>query len=113
MTELARAWRGPHDRRWPGRGFPCRIKLDDAKPGETLLLVNHVSHEGDNPYRASHAIFVSESASEAAIYEDEIPPALDGASCRCAPSTRDGMMIDAALAQPGEADAGDPPDAGR
>ena len=34
-------------------------------------------HDGDNPYRATHAIFVSESATEAAVYEDEIPPALD------------------------------------
>src|SRR5436189_450163 len=57
--------------------FPCRITLDDAEIGETLLLVNHCSHSGDNPYRATHAIFVSESATEAAVYEDEVPPALD------------------------------------
>lgn len=83
--------------------FPCRVQLDDAKAGETLLLVNHVSHEGNNPYRASHAIFVSESA-EPASYEDEIPPALDRRilSLRAFDST--GMMVDAELAQPGEAD---------
>ena len=85
--------------------FPCRIQLDDAKAGETLLLVNHVSHDGNNPYRASHAIFVSESASEPAIYEDEVPPALARRILSLRAFDANGMMTDAALAQPGEADA--------
>jgi len=84
--------------------FPCRVTLDDAEIGETLLLVNHVSHDGDNPYRASHAIFVSEGASEAASYRDEIPPALDRRILSLRAFDADGMMTDAALAQPGEAD---------
>ena len=84
--------------------FPCRIQLDDARAGETLLLVNHVSHDGNNPYRASHAIFVSESAGQAASYEGEIPPALDRRILSLRAFDRSGMMIDAALAQPGEAD---------
>jgi hypothetical protein len=84
--------------------FPCRIQLDDAKAGETLLLVNHVSHEGNNPYRASHAIFVSESAREPAVYQDEIPPALTRRILSLRAFDASGMMIDAALAQPGEAD---------
>ena len=73
--------------------------------GETLLLLNHRSHDGDNPYRASHAIFVSESATEAAVYEDEIPPALDRRILSLRAFDKAGMMSDAALAQPGEADA--------
>ena len=85
--------------------FPCRIQLDDAKAGESLLLVNHMSHEGNNPYRASHAIFVSESASERAIYQDEIPPALARRVLSLRAFDASGMMTDAALAQPGEADA--------
>lgn len=85
--------------------FPCRITLDDAKAGETLLLVNHCSHDGNNPYRASHAIFVSEGATEAAVYEDEIPPALDRRILSLRAFDKAGMMSDAALAQPGEADA--------
>lgn len=85
--------------------FPCRITLDDVQAGETLLLVNHCSHDGDNPYRASHAIFVSESATEAAVYEDEIPPALDRRILSLRAFDKAGMMSDAALAQPSEADA--------
>lgn len=86
-------------------GFPCRVTLDDAEPGETLLLVNHVSHEGNNPYRATHAIFISESATEAASYEDEIPPALERRILSLRAFNAAGMMTDAALVQPGEADA--------
>ena len=84
--------------------FPCRIQLDDAKAGEPLLLVNHRSHGGNNPYRASHAIFVSEIAVAPAVYEDEIPPALDRRILSLRAFDEDGMMTDAALAQPGEAD---------
>ena len=84
--------------------FPCRIQLDDAKAGEPLLLVNHLSHEGNNPYRASHAIFVSETADSPAVYEDEIPPALDRRILSLRAFDRRGMMVDAALAQAGEAD---------
>ena len=86
-------------------GFPCRVTLDDADIGTALLLVNHVSHVGDNPYRASHAIFVGEGATEAAHYQDEIPPALDRRILSLRAFDADGMMIDADLAQPGEADA--------
>ena len=85
-------------------GFPCRITLDDAEAGEALLLVNHVSHDGNNPYRASHAIFVSENAGQAAVYQDEIPPALERRVLSLRAFDPDGMMVDAALAQPGEAD---------
>src|SRR4029453_19378649 len=56
--------------------FPCRITLRDCDIGDEVLLLNHVSHDGVGPYLASHAIFVSKSASKAASYEDTIPPAL-------------------------------------
>ena len=86
-------------------GFPCRVQLDDVQPGETVLLLNHVSHDGPNPYRASHAIFVDETAAEAAVYLDTIPPALDRRILSLRAFDQAGMMSDAALAQPGEADA--------
>src|SRR5260370_11160480 len=45
-------------------GFPCRIEMRDAKPGETVLLLNHICQPAETPYRASHAIFVREGATE-------------------------------------------------
>lgn len=57
-------------------GFPDRIELRDAQPGESLLLLNHVHQPADTPYRASHAIFVREGALSAYDAMDEIPEAL-------------------------------------
>lgn len=86
-------------------GFPCRIRLDDAEIGETILLLNHVSQDVANPYRASHAIFVTEGAVEPAEFVDEVPPALERRILSLRGFDCAGMMNDALLAQPGEADA--------
>lgn len=84
--------------------FPCRVQLDDAQAGEPLILLNHVSHDGNNPYRASHAIFVSEAAADAASFEDQIPPALNRRILSLRAFDGKGMMVEADLVQPGEAD---------
>ena len=85
-------------------GYPCRVTLDDVDPGATVLLINHVSHDG-GPYHASHAIFVSEEAELPADYEDMIPPALDRRVLSLRAFDEEGLMVDARLAQPGEAEA--------
>ena len=54
-------------------GYPDRIELRDAEPGESVLLINHTHQPADNPYRASHAIFVLEGAGAAYDRIDEIP----------------------------------------
>ena len=85
-------------------GFPCRITLDDAAPGEIMLLVNHLS-VASGPYRASHAIFVTEGALAPATFQDEMPPALQSRVLSIRAFDRQDMMNDAALAQPGQGDA--------
>ena len=35
------------------KGWPCRISLEDAKAGESLILTNHVSHDVTTPYRSA------------------------------------------------------------
>src|SRR3954451_20400647 len=57
--------------------FPCRVSLTDRDIGERVLLVNHVSHDVANPYRASHAIFVAETDQEPGEYVDEVPPVFE------------------------------------
>lgn len=84
--------------------FPCRVSLRDCDLGDEVILLNHVSHGGTNPYRASHAIFVSKSARKPADYIDAIPPALDRRVLSLRAFDANGMMVDAALAQPREAD---------
>lgn len=43
-------------------GFPCRIALQDAEPGETVLLLNRRHLDADAPYRSDGPIFVREAA---------------------------------------------------
>lgn len=57
-------------------GAPCRITLEDAEPGETVLLINHEHLPVDTPYRSAHAIFVREGAETAARFEGVIPEQL-------------------------------------
>jgi hypothetical protein len=87
-------------------GFPCRVSLTDREIGENILLLNHVSHDVENPYRASHAIFVTEGAENRAEYVDEVPPVFITRVLSLRGFDKDGMMADAILTQPGEADPG-------
>jgi hypothetical protein len=87
-------------------GFPCRVSLTDRRAGESVLLLNHVSHDVTGPYRASHAIFVAEDAEEPGQYMDQVPPAFRTRVLSLRGFDADGMMVDAFLAYPGEADAG-------
>lgn len=54
-------------------GFPCRVALRDAEPGERLILVNFEHQPADNPYRSAHAVFVLDGAAEATVRPDEVP----------------------------------------
>ena len=86
-------------------GFPCRVSLEDAAPGEELVLFNHVSNDVPTPFRTSYAIYVRKGA-EPAAYEDETPAYLDRRTLSLRGFDEAGMLRDAALAMPGEADAG-------
>ena len=86
--------------------YPCRVSLTDRAVGESVLLLNHVSHDVANPYRAAHAIFVTEADEAPAEYVDRIPPVFESRVLSLRGFDKDGMMADAILTQPGEADAG-------
>jgi hypothetical protein len=86
--------------------FPCRVSLTDRPIGEKVLLLNHTSHDVSNPYRATHAIFVAEGADEAAEFVDRIPPVFEKRVLSLRGFDAEGMMADAILSQPGEADSG-------
>jgi Protein of unknown function (DUF1203) len=57
-------------------GFPDRIELRDAEPGERLILVNHVHQPAATPYHASHAVFVLEGAENSFDAVNEVPEVL-------------------------------------
>lgn len=59
-------------------GFPCRVTLEDAEPGERLLLLAFKHQPAHSPYRASGPIFVRECATQAFGVTDAVPPVLRG-----------------------------------
>lgn len=87
------------------KGFPCRITLADAKQGESLILINHTSHDVATPYRSTYAIYIRETADTPAAFIDETPPVFAGRPLGLRAFGEDGMLRTAALALPGEADA--------
>ncbi len=84
--------------------FPCRISLVDRDIGEQVILLNHVSHDVANPSRSSHAIFVADEAQ--AEYIDAVPPVFGPRVLSLRGFDGQGMMADALITPPGEAEAG-------
>lgn len=87
-------------------GFPCRVSLRDADEGEELVLVHHVNHDVETPYRNAFAIYVRKDASEAARYVDECPPVFVGRPIALRGYNADGVLAAARLTLPGETDGG-------
>ncbi len=85
------------------RGFPCRISLDDARAGEELILLHHVSHDVATPYRSAYAIYVRQGVA-AGTWRDAVPPVFEGRPLALRAFGADGMLRTAKLAAPGEAD---------
>lgn len=85
------------------RGFPCRISLRDAAAGEELILLHHTSHDVSTPYRSSYAIFVGKDV-ETAEFIDSLPPVFEGRPIAMRGFDSAGMLRDARLALPGEAE---------
>lgn len=96
LSEAALAQQGIVRRTVDGPGSPCRITLEDAHVGETVLLMNYEHQPADTPFRSRHAIFVREGAGDRSFAPREIPPAFAARkflSLRAFDET--GMMIDA------------------
>lgn len=66
-------------------GTPCRVSLQDAACGETVILVNYVHQPANSPYRSSHAVFVRQNAKPARLSTDEVPDVIKSRliSVRC------------------------------
>ncbi|MBV8184733.1 MAG: DUF1203 domain-containing protein [Hyphomicrobiales bacterium] len=80
-------------------GFPCRVSLVDAQPGEVVLLANYEHQPASSPYRARHAVFVRENAQEAHPGVGEVPEALRLRLLSVRGFDEDGMMMDADVAE--------------
>ena len=76
-------------------GFPCRVTLRDAEPGERMLLLNYEHQNADTPYRSSHAIFVIDGAKEPHLQPGEVPEQLRSRLLSVRAFSADGIMLDA------------------
>lgn len=78
-------------------GFPCRVSLVDAEVGESLLLLTHLHHGVDSPYRASGPIYVRENAQAASLAPGDLPGvAAPGRQLSVRAYSANGMMRNAA-----------------
>lgn len=57
-------------------GFPCRVSLADANPGERVILLPFKHQAAPTPYHASGPIFVREAARNAVLAVNEVPELL-------------------------------------
>lgn len=80
-------------------GFPCRVSLKDAQPGEELILVNLVHQAADSPFHASHAVYVRRDAEEARLAPGEAPALFRTRTLSLRAFDVAGMMVDADLAE--------------
>src|SRR5262245_19292779 len=76
-------------------GYPCRVSLVDAEIGERVILVNFEHQPANTPYRASHAVYVRENASQAQPKVGEIPEALRRRLLSVRAFDDEGMMLEA------------------
>ncbi len=84
---------------------PCRVTLKDAGAGEAVLLLNYEHQPAPTPYRSSHAIFVREGASRAAVSEDALPDSLASRLLSIRAFDTDDMMADAEVIEGGKAES--------
>ena len=78
--------------------YPCRVSLEDAQPGQSLLVLNYQHQDAASPYRSNYAIYVNEAARETRRLEGELPPVLRGRPIAVRAFDAAGMLVGAELA---------------
>ena len=76
-------------------GFPCRVSLADAAPGDELLLLPFEHLSTRSPYRASGPVFVRRGVPRAVLAPGEIPPYVTRRAMSVRAYDANDMMVDA------------------
>jgi hypothetical protein len=84
-------------------GFPCRLTLEDAEVGESVLLVNYEHLPVSSPYRSSHAVFVREHARPVGPVDNALPESLAIRLLSIRAFDDSGMMMNADVVRGSEA----------
>ncbi len=74
-------------------GYPCRVSLEDADPGEEVLLLHHLHHDVKSPYRAAGPIFIRAAAVTATPAVGEVPEMLRARPQSIRAYDREAMMV--------------------
>ncbi|MGB7738960.1 MAG: DUF1203 domain-containing protein [Steroidobacteraceae bacterium] len=53
--------------------YPCRLTLEDAAPGEELLLLTYWHQPAPAPYAAAGPVFIRRSATDCRVVSNSIP----------------------------------------
>ena len=53
--------------------YPCRVTLEDAEPGEEVLLLNYAHQAAQTPYASTGPIFVRRNAHATRVVVNEVP----------------------------------------
>lgn len=86
-------------------GYPCRISLTDATPGQTVILVNYEHHRASSPYRSNFAVYVREHE-ERFDAIDEVPVQLRKRTLALRGYDAAGMLRNADIVEGRELEAG-------
>lgn len=76
-------------------GYPCRISMVEAEPGETVLLLQYEHQPAASPYRSAGPIFVREAARETFSAVNAIPALVRSRLLSVRAYDAAGMMLDA------------------
>jgi len=83
---------------------PCRVSLDDAEPGETVILVGYDHQPANTPYHQQGPIFVRETRRRFDAV-DVLPPAMARRTLSLRGFDAKHMMVDADLVEGADAAA--------
>ncbi len=76
-------------------GTPCRVSMEDADVGETVILFNYEHQPENSPYNACHAVFVRENAKQSHLAINEVPDVIRSRLISLRYFNKSHMMIDA------------------
>ncbi len=88
-----------------GGGYPCRLTLEGAKPGERVILLNYEHLPSRNPYRSCYAIFIREGMKEVVPAPGEIPTMIEGRPISVRAFNEDHMLVQAVVVDGAETPA--------
>ncbi|HEX7440271.1 MAG TPA: DUF1203 domain-containing protein [Caldimonas sp.] len=80
-------------------GYPCRVSLEDADVGETLLLLPWEHQPSSSPYRASGPIFVRPGVARARPAAGAIPESIASRLLSVRVYDADDMMVAAEVCE--------------